>query len=161
MKHLGVSEQIDLLRPTVDSGLALRLRWWLLGIATVLVVTSLLTWHPVPLMFAVFFGVVGIAERWSGPNLVSAVRAFDEGTPSPCSVSITIVSGDTIDHYHAATYEDRGDEWTFEFIPQRWQPEEGSHPARIWRSEDGGPPVLVTVEGGILIPRDRPQRRSG
>lgn len=160
MQHLGVNEQIDLLRPTVRSGLARSLRWWLIGIAAVLIVAGLFIWHPVPFMLAAFFGVVGFAERRSGPNLVLAIEAFDSGTPTSGSVSITISSGDTIDHYHAVTHTDGQGEWTFEFIPQRWQPAEGSHLARIWRSEDGGPPVLVAVDDGILIPRDLPRRRS-
>lgn len=153
MKRLTIEQQIDLLRPAVRTGLARRFHWWLLGVAAVLLIVAAVTWHPVPLMIALFLGVVGAAERQAGPNLERAVRAFDEGEPSGGIVSITIVGGDTTDHYHAILREEGRPDSGFEFMPQGWEPAEGSFPARIWRGEDGVTPLLATIEGGVLIPR--------
>lgn len=153
MKKLTIEEQIALLRPSVRIGLARRLHWWLIGASLALIVVAVVSWHPVPLMIALFLGVVGVAERQAGPNLDRAVRAFDEGESSTGIASITIVSGDTVDHYHAILQEAGRPDSEFDFIPQGWEPVEGSFPARIWRAEDRGTPVLATVEGGTLIPR--------
>jgi hypothetical protein len=155
MNQLTVEEQIGRLRPAVRIGLARRLHWWLVGLAAVLVIVGLVVWNPVPLVIAAFLGVVGVAERQAGPNLVAAVTAFDEGVPSTGEAAITIVPGDTDDHYHVVLRERGRPDGEYEFIPQGWQPVEGSHPARIWRS-DGGTPVLAAVEKGVLIPRRRP-----
>jgi hypothetical protein len=153
VKRLTIEQQIDLLRPAVRSGLARRFHWWLLGVAAVLLIVAAVTWHPVPLMIALFLGVVGVAERLAGPNLERAITAFDEGEPSGGIASITIVGGDTTDHYHAILREEGRPDSGFEFMPQGWEPAEGSFPARIWRSEDGTTPVLATIEAGVLIPR--------
>jgi hypothetical protein len=155
VKRLTIEQQIDLLRPAVRSGLARRFHWWLLGVAVVLLVVAAVTWHPVPLMIALFLGVVGVAERQAGPNLDRAVRAFDEGEPSNGTASITIVGGDTTDHYHVILREEGRPDSEFEFMPQGWEPAEGSFPARIWRADEGGIPVLATIDGGVLIPRRR------
>lgn len=156
MKDLTIEQQIDLLRPAVRTGLARRLHWWLIGLAAALGLVGLVLWHPVPLMIAAFLGVVGIAERQAGPNLDVTVRAFDEGAPSSGHASITIASGDTVDHYHVVLREEGRPDAAYEFIPQGWQPVEGIHPARIWRTESGGPPVLATIEKGVLVPRRKP-----
>lgn len=153
MKRLTIEQQIDLLRPAVRTGLARRFHWWLLGVAVVLLIVAAATWHPVPLMIALFLGVVGVAERQTGPNLESAVRAFDESEPSAGIASIRIAVGDTTDHYHAVLREEGRPDSGFEFMPQGWKPVEGSFPARIWRGENGAAPVLATIEGGVLIPR--------
>ncbi len=159
MTDLTVEQQIELLRPAVRIGLARRLHWWFTGLSVVLGVLSLALRHPVPLMIALFLGVVGVAERQAGPNLVAAVSAFDEGLPSTGNASITIVAGDMDDHYHAVLGAEGRPEWEFEFIPQGWLPVEGSHPAQIWWSDNDGPPVLATTENGVLIPRRKPSRR--
>lgn len=153
MKRLTIEQQIDLFRPAVRTGLARRFHWWLLSVAVALLIVAAVTWHPVPLMIALFLGVVGVAERQAGPNLDRAVRAFDEGDPSSGFASITIVGGDTTDHYHALLREEGRPDSGFEFMPQGWQPVGGSFPAQIWWSEDGTTPVLATIEGGVLIPR--------
>lgn len=156
MKELTVEQQIDLLRPAVRTGLARRLHWWLIGLAAALGLVGLALWHPVPLMIAAFVGVVGLAERQAGPNLDAAVRAFDEGAPSAGHASITIVSGDTGDHYHVVLREEGRPDAEYEFIPQGWLPAEGTHPARIWRRPADGSPVLATIDKGVLIPRRKP-----
>lgn len=153
MKKLTVEQQIDLFRPAIRIGLARRFHWWLLGVAAILLVVAVVTWHPVPLMIALFLGVIGVAERQAGPNIDRAVRAFDEGEPASGIASIRIVEGDTTDHYHATLQEAGRPDAEFEFIPQGWSPAQGSFPARIWRDEDGATPVLATIEGGTLIPR--------
>jgi len=153
VKRLTIEQQIDLFRPAVRNGLARRFHWWLIGLSVVLLIVAAVTWHPVPLMIALFLGVVGVAERQAGPNLDRAVRAFDEGEPSSGFASITIVGGDTTDHYHAILRQEGRPDSAFEFIPQGWEPVEGFFPARIWRSENGATPVLATIEGGVLIPR--------
>lgn len=153
MKRLTIEQQIDLLRPAVRTGLARRFHWWLIGLSVVLLIVAAVMWHPVPLMIALFMGVVGVAERQAGPNLDRAVRAFDEGEPSSGFASITIVGGDTTDHHHAILRQEGRPDSAFEFMPQGWEPVEGSFPARIWRGGDGDAPVLATIEGGVLIPR--------
>jgi hypothetical protein len=156
MGELTVEEQIDLLRPAVRTGLARRLHWWLIGLAAAFGLVGLVLWHPVPLMISAFLGVVGLAERQAGPNLEVAVKAFDQGTPSTGHASITIKSGDTVDHYHVVLRQEGRPEAAYEFIPQGWRPVAGTHPARIWRMPADGSPVLATIEQGVLIPRRRP-----
>jgi hypothetical protein len=131
--------------------------YWFVGGAAALAILSIVLWHPVPLMLAFFLGIVGIAERQAGPNLVTAVLAYDTGNPATGEVTIWITCWDIDNHYHALVHEVGQPEWEYEFIPQGWQPVEGSYTARIWRNGSGQPPVLVTSKDGILIPRGNPK----
>lgn len=94
-----VEQQIANLRPTVRSGIASNLHTWMIGIALLLVIISIVLWRPVPLMVAVFFGFVGLSERQAGPNVAAAIKAFDTKVPTHGMVSITITSWDIDDIY--------------------------------------------------------------
>lgn len=161
MQGRSVQQQIDALRSGVASGFAPRMHLWFLAGAAVGVIGAIIFWHPVPLMIALFLGVVGVAERRAGPNIAAAVAAFDCGTAEPGVVSIGICAGDMDDHYHARVSAEGHPDWDYEFIPQGWRPVAGSHPASIWRDEVSGRPLLAAVAEGILIPRSEPQRGSG
>jgi hypothetical protein len=88
---------------------------------------------------------------------VSAIVAYDSGTPTDGDVSVAITSWDTDNTYHAIVREAGHSEWKYEFIPQGWQPASRSYPARIWRNDLEGRPILAVVEEGILIPRYDPK----
>jgi hypothetical protein len=156
MKTLSVEQQIDNLRPAVRSGFAPYFHHGLLAGATGLVILSILLWHPVPLMIAIFLGIVGIFERRAGPNIAAAINAYDTNSPTLGEVSITISRWDTDKHYHAVVREHGQPDWEYEFVPQGWEPAMGRYAVRIWRADIDGPPVLTAVESGILIPRDNP-----
>jgi hypothetical protein len=159
MKALTVEQQLAMLRPTV--WFAAHMHRWLLAGAAVGVVAAVAYWHPVPLMIAIFLGVVGFAEQRAGPNIVAAIAAYDSGAPTVGEVVIAITSWDTDDHYHATVREQGHPDWQYEFIPQGWKPEGRTYPARIWRAGGERPPVLAVVGDGILIPRYDPARVCG
>jgi hypothetical protein len=156
MKTLSVEQQITHLKPAVGSGCAPYFHYGLLSGAAGLVILSLLLWHPVPLMMAVFLGIIGIFERRTGPNIAAAIRAYDTTSPTPGEVSITISDWDTDQHYHAVVREHGQLDWEYPFVPQGWEPAAGNYAARIWRAYKDGPPVLTAIESGLLIPRDKP-----
>ncbi len=156
MKTSNVEQQIENLRPLAKSGLVLNFHNWLVATAVGLVILSILLWNPIPLMIAIFLGVVGISERSAGPNIAAAITAYDTTKATFGEVTITISCWDTDNHYHAHVQEIGQPAWEDEFIPQGWKPAAGSYAARIWRAGNGGPPILTIVEGGILIPRHSP-----
>ena len=158
MTSCPVEDQLARLRPAVGSGLAARFHYWLLAGAAIGVVLAAVLWNPIPLMLAAFLGVVGFAEQRAGPNIAAAMMAYDTATPVPGEVSIAISCWDMDNHYHATVREPGQDARKYEFVPQGWQPIAQSYPAKIWRMDAGGPPVLAAVEEGILIPRYEPSQ---
>ena len=154
MATLSVEQQIATLRPTV--GFAAHMHKWLLAGAAIGVIAAVVFWHPVPLMIAAFLGVIGFSEQRAGPNIVSAIAAYDSGSPTNGEISIAITCWDTDNHYHATVREQGHPDWEYEFVPQGWQPVSRSYPAQIWRVGSQNQPVLAVVEEGILIPRYDP-----
>lgn len=131
---------------------------WFLGGAALGVIAALVLWHPVPLMFAVFFGLIGLRERHSGANIVAAITAYDFEVPSQGTTSISISSWSSSDSYHVTVRESQHPDWVYEFIPQGWRPVDCADiPAKIWREKTDGAPVLAIVEDGIMIPRYPPK----
>jgi hypothetical protein len=157
----SIDEQLDALRPAVAIGFAAHLHRWFQAGAVVGVVAAVVFWHPVPLMIAAFLGVIGLAERWAGPNIVAAIAAYDSGRPTLGEVSIAVTPGDSVDRCQATVREPGRLDWEYEFVPQGWRPSTGTLAARIWRDEATGRPVLAVVEDGILIPRDDPRQLPG
>ena len=155
MRELSVEDQISRFRPTMMFAPHMH-RWFLAGAATG-VIAGVVFWHPVPLMITAFLGIVGLTEQRAGPNIVSAIVAYDSGTATNGEVSVAITSWDTDNTYHATVREAGHSDWEYEFIPQGWQPASRSYPARIWRNGFDGRPVLAVVEEGILIPRYDPK----
>ncbi|MDO9087563.1 MAG: hypothetical protein Q7U53_15250 [Anaerolineaceae bacterium] len=131
---------------------------YFLAASALSLIAAVVFWHPVPLMISIFLGIVGFAERKAGPNILAAIKAYDTGTPTDGEVSISITSWDMDNHYHATVREDGHSDWEYEFIPQYWQPAAGSYPAKIWRTDGEGMPILVVAEEGILIPRTTPKK---
>jgi hypothetical protein len=154
MNERTVEEQIAAFRPTLQ--VASRLHLWLLAGAAVGVTAAVVFRNQIPLLVAIFLAIVGVAERRAGPNIVSALAAYDTGVPSVGEVCISITRWDTDNHYHATVREDGHVAWRYEFIPQGWHPTPGPYPARIWRTGVEGLPVLAIVDEGILIPRYKP-----
>ena len=154
MATLSIEQQIAMLRPTV--GFAAHMHKWLLAGAAIGVIGAVVYWHPVPLMIAVFLGVIGFSEQRAGPNILSAIAAYDSSAPTNGEISIAITSWDTDNHYHATVREQGHPDWEYEFVPQGWQPANRSYPARIWRGGSENQPILTVVEEGILIPRYDP-----
>lgn len=154
MTILSVEQQIAMLRPAI--GFAAHMHRWFLAGAALSVMAAAILWHPVPLMIAAFLGIIGYSEQRAGPNIVSAINAYDSGVPTNGEVSITITSWDTDNHYHATICEQGHPDWKYEFAPQGWQPAERSYPALIWHAGNAMQPVLVVVTEGILIPRYAP-----
>jgi hypothetical protein len=158
MKHLTPEAQLAILRTAARSGMGRHLHHWMVGMAGLLALLSLMLWHPVPLMIAAFLGIIGLAERRAVPNILNALRAYDSTLPATGSVRITITRWDMDDHYHAILRQAGQPDWAYDFIPQGWQPEAGSHPAQVWRLDSDGPPALSAVSDGMLIPRHAPQK---
>jgi hypothetical protein len=162
LRRLSVQEQIANLKRATRFSWGRNLHHWLVGIASGLLLLSLVIWHPIPLMLALFLGVIGIAERTAIPNVLNALEAYDTQPPSRGKVGITVSHwSDSSDHFHVVVSEPGHPDWTYEFIPQGWIPTLGSHPASIWRQGETGTPVLAIVDDGILIPRYPPQKGSG
>lgn len=159
MRTQSWDKQLENLRPAVASGIAATFRYWLIGGAVALVILAAVLWNPVPLMIALFLAVVGIAEKQAGPNIVSAIKAYDQFESTHGQATIWITCWDTDNHYHVCLREAGQPDWAFEFIPQGWQPGEGTYPVRIWRSgESDSVPVLAATADGIMIPRDMPKQ---
>lgn len=158
MKTLSVEQQIDCLRPTIGFAGQMQ-KWFLLG-AALGVIASLLFWNPIPLMFSVFLVVVGVSEKRAGPNIVAAISAYDSESPSLGNASITITCWDMDSHYHVKLHQEGHPDWTYEFIPQGWQPAAGIYAAKVWRTDLENKPVLSVVEEGIMVPRHDPKAIS-
>lgn len=156
MKIFTVEQQIENLRLLAKKGLALNFHNWLLASAVVLVILSIFLWNPIPLMIAIFLGIIGIFERSAGPNIVASIKAYDTTKATLGTVVITISCWDIDNHYHVLVKESGQPDWKYEFIPQGWNPAAGCYAARIWRTGNVGPPILTAVENGILIPRYNP-----
>ena len=156
MKTSTVEQQIANLRPLARSGLALNIHNRLVAIAVGLVIFSVLLWNPIPLMIAIFLGVVGFFERSAGPNIAAAINAYDTTKATFGEVTIAITCWDTDNHYHAHVREIGQPPWEYEFVPQGWKPAAGSYAASIRRAGYSAPPIPTIVEGGILIPRHKP-----
>lgn len=157
----SIDEQINLLRPGVISGFATRMHLWFIGGAVLGLIAALVLWHPVPLMIAVFLGLVGLSERHCGANIVAAIMAYDFDTPSQGCISISISACDSSDTFHVTVRESEHPDWIYEFIPQGWRPMACFDSlAKIWRAQNGGAPVLAIIEDGIMIPRYPPKQIS-
>ncbi len=155
MLAVSVEDQISRLRPTMLFAIHMH-RWFLAGAATGLI-AAVIFWHPVPLMIAGFLGIVGLSEHRAGPNIVSAIVAYDCDDPTEGTVSVEITSWSDSETYHAIVSEIGHSDWKYQFIPQGWQPASRNYSARIWRSDTEGRPLLAVVEEGILIPRYDPE----
>lgn len=154
---LSIEGQVDLLRPAVLSGFAAHMHLWLLGGALIGFMAAWILWHPVPLMFALFFGLVGLSERHGGANIVAAIKAYDFDESTPGAASISVGTWDSSNTYHVTVRTSDHVDWVYEFIPQGWQPADCVDvPAKIWQDKASGAPLLATVEGGIMIPRYPP-----
>lgn len=156
MTTFSVEQQAAMLRPAAGS--AANLHKWLLASAAMGVIAAVVLWHPIPLMVAAFLGIVGSSEQRAGPNILAAIAAYDSGTASVGETSIAVTSWSDTYTYRAAVRERGYPDWEYECIPQGWQPEGGTCPARIWRTGSQDKPVLVVVEAGILIPRYDPKQ---
>jgi hypothetical protein len=155
MKTLSVEQQIHCLRSTMDVAAQMH-AWFLLG-AAFGVIASLVLGSPIPLVFSVFLAVVGFAEQRACPNIIAAVSAYDSGLPSLGSASIAITCWDMDNHFHVVLREEGYLDWTYEFIPQGWQPAAGMYAAKVWRKGLDDKPVLAVVDGGIMVPRREPR----
>jgi hypothetical protein len=155
MHPISVEDQILRLRSTIP--FAPHMHKWFLAGAVTGVIAAVIFWHPIPLMIAAFLGIVGLSEQRAGPNIVSALFAYDSGTATDGEVSVAITSWDTDNSYHATVHEAGHSDWKYEFIPQGWQPASRSYLAKIWRHTPEGPPILTVVDEGILIPRYDPK----
>ena len=152
------AQQIDALRPAVNSGLAATMHYWMIGSALALGLLSLVLWHPVPLMIGLFLGIVGLSEQSAGPNIAAAINAYDHLTPTLGEVVISSSEGDSMTHYQARVSQAGEATWEYAFIPQGWTPQDGRCPAHIWRAASGQAPLLCAVDAGVLIPRNTPKR---
>jgi hypothetical protein len=158
MKYLSLEAQLALLKTATRSGVGRHLYHWLVGIAVILLILSFLLWHPFPLMVAALLGIIGLLEHRAVPNTLNALRAYDSTKPGTGTVRITITHWDSDSHYHAIVREEGQSDWAYDFVPQGWQPDEGTHSAQIWRLDSGGSPALSAVSTGMLIPRHAPQK---
>ncbi|UAJ72281.1 hypothetical protein IQE94_14540 [Synechocystis sp. PCC 7339] len=159
MKTLSVAQQITNLRPAL--GIAAQINRWFLGAAVLGAITSLLFWNLLPLTFSLFFVIVGFSRRKLGSNLIAAISAFDEEVPSLGEVCITITRWNADNHYHGIVRETGYPNWKYEFIPQGWRPVPGTYPAKIWRTDIDGRPILTVVQEGIMIPTGDARVESG
>ncbi len=156
MKSLSIESQIALLKAATNNSAGRNLQHWMLGSAAALALLSALIWNPIPLMVALFLGLVGIAERRAIPNILNALRAYESGVATLGEVTISTTCWDSDTHYHAIVQEPGRPDWTYEFIPQGWLPETGTYAAKIWRLAGREAPVIAATENGILIPRYQP-----
>jgi len=155
MSTSSVETQIARLRPAVI--FAPHMHKWFLAGAAIGFLAAIVFWHPWPLMIAFFLGVVGFSEQRAGPNILSAILAYDCDDPTVGTVSVEITSWSDSETYHATVSEIGHSDWKYQFIPQGWQPANRSYSARIWRCGTEGRPLLAVVEEGILIPRYDPE----
>ena len=154
MATRSIEQQIAMLRPAVR--FAAHMHTWLLLGAGLGVIAACAFWHPLPLLVSAFLAIVGLSERRAGPNIAAAISAYDSGMSSLGEATISITRWDTDNHYHAVIHEPDHPDWKYEFVPQGWQPAQGTYPAKIWRAGTARRPVLAVVEEGIMIPRYEP-----
>jgi hypothetical protein len=114
MRKLSVEDQISGLRPVMR--FAPHLHKWILAGSATGVFAAFLFWHPMPLMIAIFLGSVGLGSLRVGPNIVSAIVAYDSDTATDGEVSVAIISGES-DSYHATVREAGHADWKFDFNP--------------------------------------------
>lgn len=155
-----VEQQIAKLKPCVKSGVARLLHVYLVVGAVLLVVLSIVLWHPIPLMLAVFMGIVGLCSRESGALLVNAIQAYETANHDSCEVSISIDNNSDSDRYYAIVSRNEGSVWRYEFIPQGWKPLAGTYAGVVWGLPSDLSPKLTSINEGILIPRYKPKLLS-
>jgi len=153
----SVEQQIANLKPCVKSGIARRFHVYLFAGGILLIILSIVLWHPIPLMLAAFFGLVALGSRESGPLLETAIQAYETVEPVAKEVTILIESDGDSDRYYATVIADKEAAWRYEFIPQGWNPVAGTHAALIWTLPSSTSPNLISVPEGIMIPRYKPK----
>lgn len=119
MSTSSVQTQIARLRPSVI--FAPQMNKWFLAGAAIGLLAAIVLWHPWPLMIAFFLGFVGFSEQRAGPNLLSAILAYDCDDPTEGTVSVEITSWSDSETYHAIVSEIGHSDWKYQFIPQGWQ----------------------------------------
>jgi hypothetical protein len=152
-----VEQQIANLKPSVKSGVARHFHAYLFAGAILLVILSAVLWHPMPLMLAVFLGLVALGSRESGSLLQTAIQAYETAKPVASEVTVSIESDGDSDRYYATVVTAEESSWKFEFIPQGWNPAAGTHAALIWCLPSSTIPSLISVPEGIMIPRNKPK----
>lgn len=147
-----VEQQIASLRPRLS------IHRWFLVLSAILVAIAIIFSSPLPLIFSIFFTIVGIAEHRAASNIARAIRAYDLENPITGEILISITHWDTNNHYYARVYGQDKHDWEYEFIPQGWMPNSRRYHAKIWSIKESEKPLLVVVEEGIIIPRYHPKQ---
>ncbi len=158
-----VEQQIAKLKASLAHSYLRRFPDYLLVGAAILVVISVVYWHLLPFMLAVFLGLVALASRETVPLLQAAIQAYETVGPVDCQVTIAVKSDSDNDSYYVVAAHDRESEWRYEFIPQGWKPVAGVYAARMWTLPSDTAPNLIAVKEGVMIPRNKPKllRTSG
>lgn len=152
------AEQADALRKSVNRRVHAWLAWCFALLATGLAVAALLGAHPMCWALAAIAALAAWAARAVAPYMIQAVQAMDTGEKLLGTVLVTV--SDTTDsvQYEATVQGPGMPTWRFEFIPLGWQPQAGSHEARVFRLAGVEWPALVQIQGGLMHPRYRPRR---
>lgn len=108
-------------------------------------------------MIAAFLAFVAASSRATLANLRNAVRGDREGVRTPGTVEIAIETGGDSPSYFATTTE-RGIRWNMEFIATGWKPVAGNFRAQLVHLGAVEWPVLVLLDDGIVVPRNKPSR---
>lgn len=157
MRTLTVEQQLAMLRRVIRSPIGRHMTAVLGSLAACLALLGYAIGHPIPWIFAAFFGLVAVFERQAVPNISAALKAYDACEPVAGWAVVTVVRGDETDSYRAIVELPGRARWQFQFMPQGWTPAAGRFPARVWMPAGSDAPVMAALDAGVLIPRYCPE----
>jgi hypothetical protein len=108
-------------------------------------------------MLGVFCAIVTAGTRQIGRHLRNAQRAFHSPDIGQGRLTITTSCWSDVVHYHARVRSERGEVWTFEFMPLGWTPAAGEFEAELRYLPDVAWPVLLVIPAGLVYPRADPE----
>ena len=154
---LSRDQQLDQLRQTGRGNLLEYAGTGSLALAAALVIAGwYLDWVAL-YVIAIVVGIVAVTTFTTMSNVRNAYVGERRGARTRGHVQITVTPGAETTSYSAAVRE-RGERWSFEFVPIEWQPVAGEREAQVVHLKGVDWPVLVIVDDGILVPRYKPKR---
>lgn len=155
---MAPAEQIDALRKIVSRRVTVWMVRFAVALAIGLAVAGLLTRHPLYFVLCGFAALLAVTARQTTPHIHNAVKALDGGVRRAGSVQVTVTEWSDSRSYAATIRVSKSQQWSFEFIPLGWRPQEGTHEATVFGVAELEWPALVQVEQGLIYPRYTPRR---
>lgn len=124
----------------------------------ILLALGVYTKQPPYFMVAAFCGIIIFAIRRSIPHRKNAIRAITEGQKKTALVKVEAIYDSKA--FKVTVEDPTHGTWHFTFIPSDWKPSEGEYLATVYHLPDAAWLVLVEVEEGLMVPREKPEAKK-